>query len=791
MRQIWKQPGCESVRFAYLLCLLGALFALFLVRPATSDAFIYWASSVEQLPVGEHPEITEGFSRANLDGTGPDFAQANLGENARALAVDGSHVYWLSASGALARSALDGSGVERDFLPGLLTSAEREQIPSGIVVAGSYIYWSFSASGTIRRARLDGSEVNRSFITLKQGAVEGLAAEGSYLYWTSTVNPNHPALVEEESGGVVGRATLEGTEVNEVFVEGFNVYCSFCSPYQRYQPLQITSIAANEGYLYVSISEAPFGEGNNQAVYPAAIARISRSGGKPVLNFMTGFRAHAGGDQRRPIAATNSAVYWLEPEAGQTIGRVDADGTHPHPEFICQNEAAEHEWGLVDYVTLAINSEYSASTQHSSAACLLREFVPAFYLDSQESYHPDSAAQIVDIWGDNALGFHECEEEGGEPYTNSLNYGEGEHLYANPCMNIGREYGLNLGTLGSTYAFGGSASNTDTLDERDGHYVEDAQASEGSWHNPPILNRVYGHIQEAPSGQLWLEYWVFYYYNDSSFLGTSIGTHEGDWEMLEIALDQADEPERVVFAQHESASTCEPNEVEWQPTTPRGPISFVALGTHADYPFPGAWEDPSGVPEATDHADGEGAHVLPSLEELDYGTPSWVNWPGHWGGTEPGIIPGEAWSPSGPAQHGQWSTPEALAESAAECGERLESGLPLARGVAPAQTASGKIGWPRTEGGETEGPMLETARYIDGKLRVHYRFARRGSGHMVMSIVPTGGPGRPMSWTVASPKLRGEAVAPFIFRSKPKGKLLASRFAPNGARSEISEVPIE
>ena len=58
-------------------------------------------------------------------------------------------------------------------------------------------------------------------------------------------------------------------------------------------------------------------------------------------------------------------------------------------------------------------------------------------------------------------------------------------------------------------------------------------------------------------GRLWLQYWLFYYYNDFQLLGPLLsgGKHEGDWELVQIRLDAAEQPEQVVFTQHKTAES--------------------------------------------------------------------------------------------------------------------------------------------------------------------------------------------------------------------------------------------
>lgn len=58
-------------------------------------------------------------------------------------------------------------------------------------------------------------------------------------------------------------------------------------------------------------------------------------------------------------------------------------------------------------------------------------------------------------------------------------------------------------------------------------------------------------MRDPDSGQLWLQYWLWYIYNDYH-LAFNAGLHEGDWEMVQVGMD-GDEPKVAVYAQHDQA----------------------------------------------------------------------------------------------------------------------------------------------------------------------------------------------------------------------------------------------
>jgi hypothetical protein len=174
---------------------------------------------------------------------------------------------------------------------------------------------------------------------------------------------------------------------------------------------------------------------------------------------------------------------------------------------------------------------------------------------------------------------------------------------------------------------------------------------------PEYADRVYGHAVRDGDGRLWLQYWFFYYYNDKAFLG--FGLHEGDWEMVQIALDAGGAPAAMTFAQHTHGERCSWAAVEKHDGD--RPVVYVARGSQASYPRAGRHR----APIVPDIADGKGAEISPTLEALDGPTPRWVGWPGRWGSTRARTI-AESDSPRGPAQHGQFKQPAEFHDDAVE-----------------------------------------------------------------------------------------------------------------------------
>ena len=97
--------------------------------------------------------------------------------------------------------------------------------------------------------------------------------------------------------------------------------------------------------------------------------------------------------------------------------------------------------------------------------------------------------------------------------------------------------------------------------------------------HPELNNVIYGHAIEA-NGRLWLQYWLWYFYNDYQ-LSFALGTHEGDWEMVQLRMDaEAGHPDVAVYAQHRYGEVRPWDEVE---TLGDRPVVYVARGSHASY----------------------------------------------------------------------------------------------------------------------------------------------------------------------------------------------------------------
>jgi hypothetical protein len=221
---------------------------------------------------------------------------------------------------------------------------------------------------------------------------------------------------------------------------------------------------------------------------------------------------------------------------------------------------------------------------------LLRRFRPQLVYDSLEAYFADHPAQMV----------------------------------VNPGNELRRQDGTVLaraddGTL-TLEALGPGGEKTDCLAIKGKDYAGQYARLRAS--RPELRNVMVARAKADRHGRLWLQYWLWYFYNDYR-LTANIGLHEGDWEMVQLRIGEDDAPDYVVFNQHKKAQRRPWDRVEKEPGRPETARVYVARGSHASY-----FE--AGVHPTEVWADvGDGGRKGPEAELLFVDDAvGWVSWPG-------------------------------------------------------------------------------------------------------------------------------------------------------------------
>jgi hypothetical protein len=331
---------------------------------------------------------------------------------------------------------------------------------------------------------------------------------------------------------------------------------------------------------------------------------------------------------------------------------------------------------------------------------LLNAYRPVMQYDSHEPYFADHAAAIADRPG-NCL------------------------IASKGVMLATADSGQGLLLLLGPDAYGGlvaTPATTDCLKE----VGSDHQLQAAAMHaDPQIANQVHGIVARDGNGTRWLQYWFVMYYDDPGMLG--LGTHEGDLEMIQLALDDDDAPVTAVYAHHRSGFRVAFDEVETESVNGVAvPVVFSARGSHASMLRSGAQTEGSPVP---DHNDAHGPRVRPALVALSETATPGAWWPGSWGGTRAGSsflgrLGVDANSPTGFTHHPAWSTPLQFAQAC-----RVPSlppiGQPLVGAPSPPPPA------PRISVAADAGRQLTVA--VDAS-----EAAAHGATHVIVSARPAG-----------------------------------------------------
>jgi hypothetical protein len=177
---------------------------------------------------------------------------------------------------------------------------------------------------------------------------------------------------------------------------------------------------------------------------------------------------------------------------------------------------------------------------------------------------------------------------------------------------------------------------------------------------------VYAHVV-GEGGQLALQYWLFYAYNDWNNL------HEGDWEMIQLVFEAEDaaaalevEPAKIGYSQHEGAEQADWGDEKLELVDGTHPVVHPAAGSHANFFEEGLYLGRSaeqGV--GCDDTSGPTVDLRPEVvtipsdpDEAREAYP-WIDFQGRWGELQRAFFNG----PTGPNLKTQWTEPVTWAEN--------------------------------------------------------------------------------------------------------------------------------
>src|SRR5215203_154298 len=174
---------------------------------------------------------------------------------------------------------------------------------------------------------------------------------------------------------------------------------------------------------------------------------------------------------------------------------------------------------------------------------------------------------------------------------------------------------------------------------------------------------VYAHVaaEDGYPGQLALQYWLFYPFNDFNNL------HEGDWEMIQLVFDARGarealrtKPTTVGYSSHEGAEQADWGEDKLELVDSTHPVVYPAAGSHANK-YTDALYLGSSAEAGVGCDDTRSPHVeveptvktIPSDPDAARGAFPWIRFEGRWGELQRAFFNG----PTGPKLKRQWTEP--------------------------------------------------------------------------------------------------------------------------------------
>jgi hypothetical protein len=274
---------------------------------------------------------------------------------------------------------------------------------------------------------------------------------------------------------------------------------------------------------------------------------------------------------------------------------------------------------------------------------LIARYAPVLLYDSEEEFDAVSPGAMTDFFDAGSL-----LPDDSNSIRDSATFAIADPRYLGQAPGDLSE--LNLDFLGPIYGDpietdgrreGTGAEATDNVSARgdasDDLYAGDAATMAAQ---DEYGNRVYARVAHGADSRVWVQYWIFYYFN------SLVPVHEGDWELIQVGLNEVTHiAERAVYAQHGGGQWCPWNSVE---KVGDKPVVYVARHSHASY-----FHAVTGDDDSVDFANGQREPAgFPAAESINSLTPSWVGWTGKWGDSDT--------SPEGPGHGGntdRWNYP--------------------------------------------------------------------------------------------------------------------------------------
>jgi hypothetical protein len=251
------------------------------------------------------------------------------------VAVDNDFIFVGNQySNRIAKANIDGSNLNLEFVNFEPPFGASNYGSAYIVLSPTHIYSGGGgnvASKRIYRANRTTGVVDSGFMIEAEGAVTGIAVDENYLYW-------------KDRAGKIGRANLDGSNVNKTWIEGLDASTPF-------------GILVDGNYIYAIKTGSNLHRynknGTEEGYFGTAYTRGLAFGGwlaPPEADFPAGDDTPAGDVTIQPTVDLNYA-------ANQTIPEI------PNPSFIPSFSIVLSGSGIVD-ITITTSAQYGSYYQN-------------------------------------------------------------------------------------------------------------------------------------------------------------------------------------------------------------------------------------------------------------------------------------------------------------------------------------------------------------------------------------------------------------------------------------------
>jgi hypothetical protein len=254
-----------------------------------NGAHVYWSQGGFSFGTNPFNPNDHGVGRADLDGSNVNQTFVNIGSaGANGIAVNSQYIFIVGFNGTtVKRVALDGTGAVTTIVSDAAAATNK------VAADESFVYWT-NLDSSVGRADVNGGSENNHFIdptACSCGGISGIDVDAGHIYFGA--------------GGNVGRADLDGTNVNSTFITG---------------GASVGTVDVDSQHVFWANSES------------GRVGRADLDGSNANQDFMTGLDSHLYGiavdAAGVPVSSAPPKVNTSSPSVGVKTGSYRGAWTH-------------------------------------------------------------------------------------------------------------------------------------------------------------------------------------------------------------------------------------------------------------------------------------------------------------------------------------------------------------------------------------------------------------------------------------------------------------------------------